>query len=84
MPCPCDEPPCGPVPIELISFSVTHEDNKAIIEYQTGLEVNSDYVTIFASIDAEIWHEVIRIPSTCPNGCNYLYEDLFEWLALIQ
>lgn len=53
--------PCSPLPIELVSFSGSHEYGKNLLKWSTGTEKNNDYFTIEKSEDGEIWAPVAKV-----------------------
>lgn len=52
---------CGPLPIELVSFTGTPYTNKNLLQWVTATESNNDYFTIEHSEDGENWQEIKKI-----------------------
>lgn len=50
-----------PLPVELASFWVTPEHNKARLDWQTASEQNNDYFSIQRSADGINWEELSRV-----------------------
>ena len=57
-----------PLPIELVSFDATTNDNSVEVEWVTASQSNNNYFTVERSIDGYNWTELTKVPG-CGN-CN--------------
>lgn len=65
------------LPISLISFRTTCQDKYALVEWQTGLEINAAYFEVERSADAVNWQTLQRVNATgAVNGASYNYHDV--------
>ncbi len=66
-----------PLPIELLSFNATSQNNSVLIEWVTASEINNDFFTIERSDDGVNWDK-IEVVSGAGNSLtqnNYTYTD---------
>lgn len=56
----CHCPPPVPLPIVLLSFTGTCEENKISLEWVTASENNNDYFSIEKSIDGINWENIVK------------------------
>lgn len=68
----------NPLPIELLSFAVKCENEKAVLRWSTDSELNNDFFTIESSLDASDWNTVATIngAGTTTTLTNYTWSDL--------
>lgn len=50
-----------PLPISLLSFNLTNNDNRVVINWSTATELNNDYFTIEHSTDGQYWDIVSNV-----------------------
>ena len=74
---------CVVLPIELLYFKGNMNDDGVYLEFATASELNADYVQILGSLDGTSWYDVVRLPSECPDGCEYQYQDDLSWVQQI-
>ncbi len=67
----------GPLPIELLSFSLFMRDDKVYLKWQTATETNNDYFSIERSYDAEHFEVIGIVPGAGNSNTirNYQFED---------
>lgn len=66
----------APLPVELLNFTATCNDDKVIIKWSTASEINNDYFTIERSQDGLVW-ETLFIVQGAGNSNNPLsYEQI--------
>lgn len=51
----------GALPVTLVSFTANKEGQMAVLNWQTALEINSDYFLIQRSTDGKVWHDLASI-----------------------
>ncbi|MEP5613923.1 MAG: LamG-like jellyroll fold domain-containing protein, partial [Cyclobacteriaceae bacterium] len=68
----------GPLPIELLSFSVTAQDSHVNIKWSTATETNNDYFSLYQSTDGISFSEIGRISGAGNSSqlLNYAWKDL--------
>ncbi|MEO6687126.1 MAG: T9SS type A sorting domain-containing protein [Dyadobacter sp.] len=66
--------PCTPLPVTLISFDVSRENETALISWSTTEEVNSDYFEVQHSIDAKIWKKLETISAHGDSKAAQYYQ----------
>ena len=64
-----------PLPVELISFTATCENNTAFISWQTASEINNNYFVIEKSNGKEEFYEIARVQGA--GNSNQALEYLF-------
>jgi hypothetical protein len=66
-----------PLPVELLDFSVTPADDGVLIDWSTASEYNSDYFSVFRSIDGTDWTKIAEIPAAgySTSKIDYEYKD---------
>lgn len=52
---------CGPLPVELISFTAKRDGTLINLEWAVASEINNNYFTIYRSTDLENWEEIGRV-----------------------
>lgn len=52
-----------PLPVEMLGFDVTLQEEGVLLEWSTSSEYNSDYFSIYRSTDASTWTKLSDIPS---------------------
>ena len=72
------------LPITLTNFSVNKEEDGASLEWQTSLEVNSDYFDLEMSLDGRNWENVDRVEAAGISYSPINYEYLITELSLIH
>lgn len=67
----------SPLPVELISFDVTSEDNEIHLTWQTATEINNDYFNIERSEDGEHFYQIGQIMGNGNSSVvnQYTYKD---------
>lgn len=72
-----DHTSCTTLPIELVYFNATLDDNSVTLEWQTATETNNDYFTIEKSSDGFVFEEVARIKGAgySSDYINYSFTD---------
>ncbi len=68
---------CGPLPVQLTSFSGKYSSGKAILDWQTSQELNSDRFELFRSTDGVDFIKVAAIKSAGNSNTikNYNHQD---------
>lgn len=68
---------CGPLPVQLTSFTGRYSAGKAMLDWQTSQELNSDRFEVFRSTDAVDFVKVASIKSAGNSNLarNYSYQD---------
>ncbi len=68
---------CGPLPVQLTSFTGRYAAGKAILDWQTSQELNSDRFELFRSTDGQDFEKVGSIKSAGNSNTikNYSYLD---------
>jgi hypothetical protein len=66
-----------PLPIELVSFGATCEEEGVLLEWTTASELNNDHFTIERSSDVEHWEEVGIVPGA-GNNSSLLHYSLMD------
>ncbi|MEO6281865.1 MAG: T9SS type A sorting domain-containing protein [Dyadobacter sp.] len=51
------------LPVHLVSFDITAEGSKAILEWQTSREIGSDHFEIEKSSDSRAWRSIGKVPA---------------------
>jgi hypothetical protein len=65
-----------PLPLTLLSFKATCQDQYAVIQWQTASEVNTSHFEIERSADGTNWTTIGEIASSDnPNGAAYVFKD---------
>jgi hypothetical protein len=64
----------SPLPVKLVDFSVTRQDNGAILQWETVEEVNSDHFEIQHSADGKNWKAVGNVKAALESRINKSYE----------
>ena len=79
------------LPIELLYFAGSNQDNTNVFQWKTATEINNNYFTIENSLDGINWVEVTRVNgagnSTTPNQYSYFlnkYENKLNYYRLKQ
>jgi hypothetical protein len=67
----------SPLPIELVSFGATCEDDGVLLAWSTATELNNDHFTIERSSDVEHWEEVGIVPGA-GNSSSLLHYSLVD------
>lgn len=67
----------SPLPIELTYFKVTKMFNGNLLEWETSMELNNDYFSIYRSSNGKDWNEITRIDGygSSPYRHYYQYVD---------
>ncbi len=67
----------NPLPVELINFDATCENNGTLLQWSTASETNNDYFTIQKSNDGKTYNDIATITGngTSNNKNNYQYFD---------
>ncbi len=64
------------LPVRLISFKATCQNGYALLQWQTGSEVNAASFTIEKSSNGTTWNSLQTVAATnALNGSNYSYKD---------
>lgn len=68
---------CTPLPIELLSFSGSHQDTKNKLEWKTSSETNNDFFILEHSADAMLFEVVCKVDGSgnTTNIMNYYAFD---------
>jgi len=66
-----------PLPIELVSFGATCEEEGVLLAWSTASELNNDHFTIERSSDVEHWEEVGIVPGA-GNSFSLLHYSLVD------
>ncbi len=68
---------CGPLPVQLTSFTGRYSSGKALLDWQTSQEMNSDRFELFRSIDGLDFVKVASVKSAGNSNSvrNYSYQD---------
>lgn len=68
---------CGPLPVQLTSFNGRYSSGKALLDWQTSQEINSDRFELFRSTDAIDFIKVATLKSAGNSNTikNYSYQD---------
>ncbi len=61
--------PCAPLPVELVKFEATNQNNYNNINWETLTETNNSHFILNRSMDGILWSEIVRI-----NGNGNVYE----------
>lgn len=64
----------GILPVEMISFSATNDDNEILVNWATASEINNDYFTIERSDDMENWYTVGTVTGSGNTSTRTDYE----------
>ena len=66
-----------PLPVELLDFSVNAVDDGVELDWSTASEYNSDYFSVFRSIDAINWTKLAEISAAgySTSKIDYKYKD---------
>jgi plastocyanin len=64
----------GPLPVKLGSFSVTNNKNKALLQWLTVSESNTDYFSIRKSTDGAHFSEIGKINAAGNSGRSIAYQ----------
>ena len=69
--------PCTVLPIELLSFDVTKNNDHNTLTWVTATEINNDYFTLERSVDGFNWVEIATIngSGTVSTPTHYEYKD---------
>lgn len=62
------------LPIELLSFTARKQGQNALIEWQTAVEVNNDYMAVERSFDGRAFEEVARIQGAGNSETTQYYK----------
>lgn len=57
----CNMSLASALPVDLISFTVAHQQQNALVRWKTATEYNNDYFSIEHSTDARHWTEISKI-----------------------
>ena len=68
---------CGPLPVQLTSFSGRYSGGKVLLDWQTSQEMNSDRFELFRSTDGLDFIKVANIKSAGNSNSvrNYSHQD---------
>jgi hypothetical protein len=68
---------CGPLPVQLTSFTGRYSSGKSLLDWQTSQEQNSDRFELFRSTDGQDFNKVASIKSAGNSNSvrNYSYQD---------
>jgi hypothetical protein len=68
---------CGPLPVQLTSFTGRYASGKSLLDWQTSQEQNSDRFELFRSTDGQDFIKVASIKSAGNSNSvrNYSYQD---------
>jgi hypothetical protein len=68
---------CGPLPVQLTSFTGRYASGKSLLDWQTSQEQNSDRFELFRSTDGQDFIKVANIKSAGNSNSvrNYSYQD---------
>ena len=68
---------CGPLPVKLTAFTARYSSGKALLDWQTSQELNSDRFEIYRSIDGQEFIKVGSIKSAGNSNFvrNYNFQD---------
>lgn len=66
-----------PLPVEMLGFDATLQEEGVLLEWSTASEYNSDYFSIYRSVDASSWTKLADIPSAgfSTSLQEYKYKD---------
>jgi hypothetical protein len=67
----------NPLPIELLFFKASCDNNKAQLNWATASETNNDYFTVEHSADGQAWETVAVIPGA-GNSNTTLYYNVID------
>lgn len=75
-----DAPPCGVLPVGMTNFETKCKDDQAQLSWSTVTESNSDYFTIWKSIDGQQYEEVgqVKTNGNSSSTLNYRWVDQSE------
>tara|TARA_R110002020_G_scaffold23658_6_gene78639 strand:- start:4190 stop:5119 length:930 start_codon:yes stop_codon:yes gene_type:complete len=62
-----------PLPVELLYFNGSLEDNGVQLEWSTASEANSDYYELYRATDSLIWNEIGVIPAAGNSNSQITY-----------
>lgn len=65
-----------PLPVELIDFTATEDEDQVTFNWSTAAEINNDYFTIEKSIDGKLWEELAVVSGAGNSNVvlHYSYE----------
>ncbi|MEO7768918.1 MAG: T9SS type A sorting domain-containing protein [Ferruginibacter sp.] len=68
---------CGALPVQLTSFNGRYDAGKAILDWQTSQEINSDHFELLRSTDGQEFNKIATIAATGNSNStkNYSYQD---------
>ncbi|MEO6550535.1 MAG: T9SS type A sorting domain-containing protein [Ferruginibacter sp.] len=68
---------CLTLPVQLVSFTGKYSDGKAVLDWQTSQEINSDRFELLKSTDGQEFSKVASIPAAGKSNIikNYGYQD---------
>jgi len=67
----------NPLPLVLLSFSATCENNNALVRWETSIEQDIDHFTIQKSEDGSLWNDVGHVPAqNISSGAKYDWKDI--------
>ncbi|NOS93289.1 MAG: T9SS type A sorting domain-containing protein, partial [Cyclobacteriaceae bacterium] len=64
----------NPLPVEIVSFSGTYEDERVALKWVTASEVNSDYFSVWRSSDGITFTELGKVKGNGSSTNSNLYE----------
>ena len=73
-----DDPPCAPLPVGLVNFETKCENDQAHLSWSTITESNSDYFTVWKSIDGKEFVEAGKVQAN-GNSTSTLH---YRWVDL--
>lgn len=66
----------SPLPITLISFTATLENNDVRLNWSTAAEINNDFFTIQKSKDESGWEDVVKVPGNGTSSVTQFYSAI--------
>lgn len=76
------------LPIELLSFSASEENEKTVLTWKTAAEVDNDFFTIYHSYDGIEWERVIEVPgagsSSVPLEYSIQLDEIHQGRSLYR
>lgn len=78
-------PVVNPLPVELVSFTATCEEEYVGLEWVTESEINADYFSIESSLDGFAWQQINQQQAngTTFNQHSYFYNDSTRYASVV-
>jgi hypothetical protein len=67
----------SPLPVTLVSFSASPKNQSVDVKWETAIETQNDYFTVYRSRDANTWDSVTRV-SGKGNSTDLSYYEVFD------